>query len=232
MTGALIGWILAICAAVAAVALAFARRALAARAQSAESQLETLRADLAALDKRFEERTAEIRRRGEELGELKRRFEKVKKRAAQDREAHGGEDERRSRLEEDLALRTAEVRDVRAELERTQAELVQLSTEVGRLRERPPQRVEVPSPGDANKLRDLERERESADAALEKQRKAIADVEARNRKLRERLDRHQKLYLVIKGQLEVAKDRIRMLEALRVEHVPARDAAPPPEESD
>jgi chromosome segregation ATPase len=232
MTGAVVGWILAICAALAAGALAFARRALAARAERTESQLETLRADYATLDERFGERSAELRRRGEELGELKRRFEKTKKRAAQEREAHGGEDERRSRLEEDLALRTAEVRELRAELERTQAELVQLSAEVGRLRERPPKRVEVPSPGDADKLRDLERERESTDADLAKQRKALAEVEARNRKLRERLDRHQKLYLVIKGQLEVAKDRIRMLEALRVEHVPAKDAAPPPEESD
>ena len=232
MTSAAIGWILAICAAVAAVVLAFARRALAARAERAESQLETLRADFATLDKRFEERTAELRRRGEELGELKRRFEKGKKRAAQDRETLGHEDELRSRLEEDLALRAAEVREVRAELERTQAELVPLSAEVRRLRERPPKLVEVPSASEANKLRDLERERAFADGELETQRKALADAEARNRKLRERVDRHQKLYLVIKGQLEVAKDRIRMLEALRVEHVPAKDTAPPPEESD
>ncbi|UCE86297.1 MAG: hypothetical protein JSU66_00690 [Deltaproteobacteria bacterium] len=221
-----IGWIAACCAFAAAVALFFARRTLARRASDAEARLETVRTNLAALDKRFEERSAELRRRGEELGDLKRKLEKTRKRAAQDREAHVHEDDVRTRLEEDLALRTAEAHELRAELERTQAQLVQLGGEVRRLRERPP--APVANAPDVSRIEALERERTEARDEAARQRTALAAAEAANRTLRERADRHRKLYLVIKGQLDVAKERIRMLEALRVEHAPAKGGPPPP----
>lgn len=152
-------------------------------------------------------------KRAEELADARRRLERAKKRVLDVQAAEEGWRQERRKLESRLELRETELREGRERLERVEAEL--------RLGERraAEQRAELERAraATADRSRQRDRTREGTDADAERSRireleKRVREAEGEARRYRTRERTHRRLYDVIKGELDVMKDRVRALE--------------------
>jgi hypothetical protein len=208
-------WIgMALVGALALVAGLFA----ASRAQAAAAagrELESLKAELEATRGRAGKRADGDRKRDEELAELRRRLEKTKRRVSQAREDERQESERIRELEEKVRLAQADARAMHAELQRAEAEIERLR-EVPRpkppvvVAPPPPQPVaKEPTPPEPPRDEALARRAAAAEAgvlALEEQLVAArVDAERQRRKAAA----HDRLYVVLRGELDAKKERLR-----------------------
>ena len=234
MSPAHLGWIAFALAAAAAVVL-FTRlhASEAARAASAAEQAR-LSEELADTAKRLEQRSAETRARGEELAELRKKHDKLKRRAGEDRVEEKSAPAKLRAVEAELAAEKAEARSandeiarLHAELEKSTAELARTQTELAKGAAR---LAELTPLADRSQLDALERRAGDGEVRLAK---LAAELDAARRdaaKYKGRWETLDKAYIVLRGELELKKDehrnlrveveRLRALEVVLVEPDP------------
>jgi chromosome segregation ATPase len=238
MTAAALGWIaFAVAAAVAAFALVRLRAAEAADAVT-RAALAERDEQLAATEKRLEQRSTEARARGEELAELRKKHDKLKRRAGEEHEEEKGAPARIRALEADLEAERADSRAARDEIvrlhaegERASAELARVGAELARVQAK---LAEVTPLADRSELD--ARERRAAESES-KAAKLAAELDGAQRdaaKYKSRWETLDKAYLVLRGELELKKDeartqraeleRLRALEVVLVEPEPRPSA--------
>lgn len=216
-----------------------AKAALAAR----EGAAAKLAADVETTRKAAADARAEAKKKAEEASGLRADLERTKKKAFEQQEASkrlGGAQALREEIDK-LAARLAEAR-AEAEHQATRArgfekDLEKATTSVKRLEAARVAHVEAPKPvaaapapvaaapvpaPDDGKLQ-AERERaEKAEAKATELRKRIAELEQALKNARGRLETERRVYIVQKGELELAADRYTELhrrhDALRRDH--------------
>ena len=209
MTLVLAGWAFAVFAGVAAVLLFGRSRALGDRARALGGRIEEVRAELQAARGNLEQRKEEHRRRGEELSELRKQLGKAKKERRSARERQRGEPARIEELERALSVQRDDVARARADLEEAHSELAKVHA----LRERELEVARAPRTEVDERLRDLEARLGRAEAAL---RTSVEEHTADRHELgrwRKRAENLDKVYMVLCGEHELAKDRLRTQEA-------------------
>ena len=205
----LAGWAFAVFAGVAAVLLFGRSRALGDRARALGGRIEEVRVELQAARGNLEQRKEEHRRRGEELSELRKQLGKAKKERRSARERQRGEPARIEELERALSVQRDDVARARADLEEAHSELAKVHA----LRERELEVARAPRTEDDERLRDLEARLGRAEAAL---RTSVEEHTADRHELgrwRKRAENLDKVYMVLRGEHELAKDRLRTQEA-------------------
>jgi len=180
--------------------------------------------------------------RGEELSELRKKHDKLKRRAGDDREEEKSAPARIRTLEAELAAEKGDSRAARDEIVRLHAELERVSAEAARAAaelERASARVSELAPlADQAGVAAVEQRAGAAEAKLAK---LGTELEAARRdaaKYKGRWETLDKAYVVLRGELELKKDEVRSqrtelerLRALEVVLVEPAPAAPRPEES-
>jgi len=235
VTLAALGW-LAFALAAAAAAVFFARaRSAAGEAERGNAALSDTRQELEATAKRLEQRSAELRARGEELAELRKKHDKLKKRAGDEREEEKGAPARIRGLEADLAAERADSRAARDEIvrlhadaEKAGAELARVTADLGRANGRV---SELAPLAERPSVDEIEKRASASESKLAK---LAAELEAAQRdavKYKGRWETLDKAYIVLRGELELKKDesraqrveleRLRALEVVLVEPQPS-----------
>ena len=240
MSAALLGWV-AFALALAAAAVLFQRASSAASAQAASAALLAERGqELEAAQKRLEQRVAELRARGEEISELRKKYDKLKRRAGDEREEEKGAPARIRALETELEAERADSRAARdeivrlhAEVERASAELARVTGELGRTKGA---LAEVTPLADRAELDALQRRAEAGEAKLAKLATELESARRDAAKYKGRWETLDKTYLVLRGELELKKDelrtqraeveRLRALEVVLVEPEPRPGEGP------
>jgi chromosome segregation ATPase len=206
MNPAFLGWLFF---ALAAAALAF----LFQRTRASDSSRTALRAELdasglelEALQKRVEQTRSELRGRGEEIAELRKKHEKLKKRAGESLEEEKLLPARIRTLEADLLAERSDARAARDEIVRLHGELERSGADLAREQARAAQLVPPTSHDelDGLRLRTAEVEAKLARFAgeLETARHDIAKYKGRWETL-------EKAYVILRGELELKKDEAR-----------------------
>jgi chromosome segregation ATPase len=211
MDPALLGW-LCFAIAVGAAALLFQRmRASEASGAALRAELDAARLETEALQKRVEQTRAEQRSRGEELAELRKKHDKLKKRAGDSLEEEKALPARIRTLEAELEAEQADARAARDEIVRLHAEVERNAAELAREQTRAAGLVPPTSQSELDNL-----SRRAADAEGRRE-KLAADLEAARHdvaKYRGRWETLDKAYVILRGELELKKDEVR---AQRVE---------------
>lgn len=235
--------VLALAAVVAAVGFFLSARAARVALASSAADVKRLEAELEAARKVEREARAEAKERREEATGLRAELATVKKRAFDQQETSkrlGGAQAVREELDK-VSSRLAEARaEAEHQAERVRAaekELEKAKEHAERLRvaaERreaaatpaPAPRAE-PSP-DAEAVRAANERAEKAEAKATEARKKVAELEADARKAKGRLETERRVFVVQKGELELASDRYaelrRRYEGLRRDHDELLDA--------
>ncbi len=219
-----------------AAGLLFARwRAAGMDAAAARVEAERLGGELGATREQLEKAQAKARRATSELAEVRKKLEKSKKRTAQ---LH---DEGRGRtgapggagLAGEQALEEArQARDVaRAELEAVSAELSRLRAEKAEAAEE--DRRPAPAAVAGIEVEALQAQSAAAAEALVAEREALRRANAEVERLKKKAKSQETLYVSIRSELEVKKDRIRAqqeeIERLHALKVALVDPLPPRE---
>jgi len=210
-------WIAFALAAVAAGFL-FARLRTAEAARAAGDAEQTrLAAELAETAKRLEQRSAESKTRGEELAELRKRHDKLKRRAGDERVEEKGAPARLRAVEAELAAEKADARGANEEIARLHGELEKTAAELARAKDElakdAAKLAELTPLADRAQLDALARRAGDGEARIEK---LGADLEAARRdaaKYKGRWETLDKAYVVLRGELELKKDEQRNLRA-------------------
>jgi len=240
MSAAVLGWIA--CAFALAIAGAlFARlRSAEAGRSAAAAELAARSAELESTQKRLEQRSAELRARGEELSELRKKHDKLKRRAGDEREEEKSAPARIRALETDLAAERADSRAARDEIvrlhgeaERSAAELARVGAELAAASQK---LREVTPLADAGQLDALKARVQAGEERAAKLAAELATAQQNTTKYKGRWETLDKTYIVLRGELELKKDelrslrveveRLRALEVVLVEPEP-RPAEPP-----
>jgi chromosome segregation ATPase len=231
----------------AAVAFLMQSRGARAEADAAKAEVEGARAQAAAAQKALAEQKVELRERREEASTLKQQLEAVKKKAFEQAEAQkkaGGAPALREELEK-LTRRLGEARveaDHQAELARSaEAARAKAVAEAERSKAALDRKLAeplpvAPVPPDVEELRtrlggELAAEKARADQgearALEL-RKKLSEVEKEVKVQKGRIETERRVYMVTKGELDLAQDRYAELkrrnDSLRKEHQELIDA--------
>ena len=243
MSALAVGWIAFALAAAAAAFLFVSLRSARAAARELEGALADRTGELESTQKRLDQRVAELRARGEELSDLRKKHDKLKRRAGDDREEEKSAPARIRALEAELAAEKGDSRAARDEIVRLHAEVERATAESARAAaelERASARVAELAPlADRSALDGLVERAQAAEAKLAK---GGAELEAARRdaaKYKGRWETLDKAYIVLRGELELKKDetraqrveleRLRALEVVLVE--PAPTSAPRTEET-
>jgi predicted nucleic acid-binding Zn-ribbon protein len=234
MNPSVLGWIGCALAIAAAVVLYQRLRAVEAARAAGDAEQTRLAAELADTAKRLEQRSAESKARGEELAELRKKHDKLKRRAGDDRVEEKSAPARLRAVEAELAAEKADARNANDEIARLHAELEKSTAELARaqaeLAKGTARLAELTPLADRAQLDALERRAGDGAARLEK---LAADLEAARRdtaKYKGRWETLDKAYIVLRGELEMKKDeqrnlrveveRLRALEVVLVEPDP------------
>jgi len=203
---AVLPWVLAALGLAAAGLALLHSRSQAARIAALVSERDEVALAARDAEKRAEEKAREVRKRGEELGELRKRLDKAKKRANRAQDDQKSEGDRIRRLEEDLRIALADRRAALDELERVQ------TAGVPKPPPPPPPRPVEPSPDALETLKALGERAERAEgqvAALEAELRVAAREAAKYRKKSRSLE---VAYTAQHGELEAKRDRLRGLQ--------------------
>jgi len=211
MNPAFLGWLFFAIAA-AAAALLFQRvRASDASRAALQAELDASAGDLEALQKRVEHTRTEQRSRGEELAELRKKHEKLKKRAGESLEEEKALPARIRALEADLLAERTDARAARDEIVRLHGEVERTGAELAQEQARASQLV---PPTSHDELEGLARRAAEAEAKLGRQAGELETGRHDVAKYRGRWETLDKAYVILRGELELKKDEVR---AQRVE---------------
>lgn len=187
------------------------------RRGASESELAALRETLAS-ERRSAEANSEAKRgRDAELAELRQRLDKAKRRAFAAQEEKAPLEARVAALEAELADREREAKRLRDEVARLEGEVESAVRERTRLREELARasgerdaaaRVHVVDP---ESHRELAQRFAAAEDEVRRLGAQLREQEREALRYRQRERTHRRLYMVIRGELEAAKDRIRTL---------------------
>ncbi len=215
MSPALLGWVLFALALATAVFVFLRMRTLEAAGASLRAELEAASAEREALSKRVEHTRTELRSRGEELAELRKKHDKLKKRAGDTLEEEKALPARLRSVETELAAERADARAARDEIVRLHAEAERTAAELAREQARAAQLV-PPTDQSAHQseLEALTRRASEADARREKLAAELETVRHDVAKYRGRWETLDKAYVILRGEHELKKDEAR---AQRVE---------------
>ncbi len=206
MNPAYLGWIFLAFAA-GALAYLFQRvRASDASRAALRTELDASVHEVEALQKRVELTRAELRGRGEELVELRKKQEKLKKRAGESLEEEKVLPARIRTLESDILAEKNDARAARDEIVRLHAELERSGAELAREQARAAQLV---PPTSHDELDDLRRRTSEGEAKLTR---LASEVEAARHdvvKYKGRWETLDKAYVILRGELELKKDEVR-----------------------
>jgi len=211
MNPALLGW-LGFAIAVGAAALLFQRmRASEANRAALRAELDAASLELEALQKRVEHTRSELRSRAEELTELRKKHDKLKKRAGDSLEEEKALPARIRTLEAELLAERNDARAARDEIVRLHGEVERTAAELAREQARAAELVPATSQGElevlSRRATEAEAKREKFAGELETARHDVA-------KYRGRWETLDKAYVILRGELELKKDEVR---AQRVE---------------
>ena len=215
----------------AAVGLFLSARARRAALRTRDLELAAARGEAEAARKEGAAGRAEARERREEAAALRAELKEARRKAFEQQEAHkrlGGAPALREEIDK-LSARLAEARSEAAhraeQVKGLEAQLERAARELDRARERTQPPAPEPKPAPRTDEGQLTAERERADKAEAKAveaRRRIAEMEKDLKLARGRLETERRLYLVQKGELEVAQDRCaelkRRYEDLRKDH--------------
>lgn len=170
-----------------------------------------------------------------EIDELKDRLKDVKRKRHEDQEAarlKNDLQEVREQVEREMEKKLAQARE---EAESSKAAMRKLSAEVESLKARRPTPAPAAAPEEAKPaeekvppaarpLKDEERARlDSAEKGLAKAKGRLEELEAEVKRLKGRAETDRRVFIVQKGELDLAKDRFRSLESRYNELVLERD---------
>jgi chromosome segregation ATPase len=220
----LLPWLL-LAAAVATAALLFVRtQALARELAASEQATQRVADELQACRKQLDKAVAKQQRSGEELAQSRRKLEKARKRAGR-----AGEDARPATpshaqsLEAAIEAARRERNTAREERDAAQARAASLAQDLAKAGAAIDAAAVAQTRLDDAAIEALQQRVETADAAQNQLRKDLTGAHANEKRLREKLDTQQQLYVAIRGELEAKKDRLRTqneeverLRALRV----------------
>jgi len=239
MDATLVALIPAVCGGIAALLFYLRLRAESTRAAGLAAEVESRRKDLEVARAELAQRATNAQHRGSEVGELRRKLEKTKKRAAREREERGGDADRIQELEEILQGEKAAAAAMRTELSRLRAQSGAIRAAVTPEPPAAPAPAPAPAEADRERIEELERKLEAVEKALEErdQKLSAADKEAKKEtsRLRGKLRTQESVYMQLRGELEAKKDRLKTqreeLERLRAYKVALVDVIqePPPE---
>lgn len=224
MEGVLIAGI--VLAVFAAAFLATRVNAANAAAERTAKELESMRARLSAAESEARRSSEGLEAKRREVEELKEKLRDVKKKRFDEKEAAKARrdvEEARLQVEREWEKKLAVARE---EAEEARSQARRLQAEVDALKSRRPQAtaaVEQGAPAAAAgaaaepRYRELSPEEkaklEAAQRELAKTKKKLEETEHELRKARGRSETDRRVYTVQKGELELAKDRFRTLEA-------------------
>jgi len=181
------------------------RAALEAEAEELRARVDLVGAEAGARTRRAEEREAELQ-------ELRRKLDKAKRRAFAAQEERAPREARVAEVEGELETRDREIRRLRDEGLRLAGELERSAREVQRLREELAKAPPREAGADPEALAALDARAGRAEEAARSLEARLREVEHEASRYRQRERTHRRLYMVIKGELDAAKDRIRALQ--------------------
>lgn len=227
----LLGWALSALAAIAAASLLARFRSESSRVAELRSELESLNGELTALEHKCEQQRDEHRRRGKELADLRKRLEKTKRSRGAARERERVEPGRIEELERTLELRSEDLTRAREELQQSHGELTRVHARLDRERET----ARGPRDEADARAREATASLGRTEADLSKAQEELGAVGRELQRWRKRAENLDKVYMVLRGEHELAKDRLRNqeeeLERLRALKVALVDPLPETEES-
>jgi chromosome segregation ATPase len=209
MNPAFLGWLFFAIAAGAA-ALLFQRMRASSRA-ALRAELDASGSELEALQKRVEQTRTEQRSRGEELAELRKKHEKLKKRAGESLEEEKVLPARIRALETELLEERNDARAARDEIVRLHGEIERSGVDLARERARA---ADLVPPTNQDELEGLSRRVAAAEASREKAAGELESARHDVAKYKGRWETLDKAYVILRGELELKKDEVR---AQRVE---------------
>lgn len=204
-------------AAVAAAGSGLAWRGERTRRAAAEADAASIGAELANERRSAESKADAKRGRDGELADLRQRLDKAKRRAFAAQEEKAPLEARIAALETELGDRERETKRLRDDVARLEGEVDNGARERTKLREDAARASEERDRATRARTIDPEEHRAVAqrlEAAEEEVRRLgaqIRDVERDAMRYRQRERTHRRLYMVIRGELDAAKDRIRTL---------------------
>ena len=207
-------WWIAAAAAVGAAVAVWRWRAEQAGREAAEGEAVALRDELG---RAHEEAEAKLRARaeqGDEVRELRRKLDKAKKRAFAAREERAPLESRVAEAEARVAERDAELARLRDEVVRLGQSAERSEREAERTRGELARRPEAPAVS-PEQLGVLEQRAEQAEGAVRELHQKLEESGRECSRYRQRERTHRRLYMVIRGELEIAKDKIAKLEEER-----------------
>jgi chromosome segregation ATPase len=174
--------------------------------------------------KQLDKAVAKQERSGEELAQSRRKLEKARKRAGRAGDgARSATPSHAESLEATIESARRERNTAREERDAAQARATTLTQDLAEARAAIDAAAEAQTRLDAAAIEALQQRVETAGAAQNQLRKDLAGAHANEKRLREKLDTQQQLYVAIRGELEAKKDRLRTqteeierLRALRV----------------
>jgi chromosome segregation ATPase len=228
--------LLVLLALAALVAAFFGRQLGGARAASAKALREVAanQERLAKLEGDSKKSAEELDAKRREIDELKDRLKDVKRKRHEDQEAarlKNDLQEVREQVEREMEKKLAQARE---EAEASKAAMRRLSAEVESLKAHRPtpapaaapeaKPVAEKVPPAARPLKDEERARlDSAEKGLAKAKGRLEELEAEVKRLKGRAETDRRVFIVQKGEIDLAKDRFRSLESRYNELVLERD---------
>lgn len=209
--------ILAIGLALAAAVAAVAWRSERARRIGLEAEAAELRDAATAARREVEAKADAKRARADELVELRQRLEKAKRRAFAAQEERAPLEARLAALETELGDRERETKRLRDEVARLEGEFEGANRDRTRLRDEAKRAVEASEAAtrapriDPEEQRSLAHRADAAEAEVRRLNGLLREIERDAMRYRQRERTHRRLYMVIRGELGAAQDRIRQL---------------------
>ena len=187
------------------------------RARDLAAELATLRESSEKERAAHEAKSVGQRERGDEVAELRRRLEKAKRRAFTVQEERAPLEARATALETELRDRESECKRLRDDVAKLEGDLDGARRDTTRLREEAALAVQEREKAsrvariDPDEHRGLAHRADAAEDEVRRLTAQLRDVEKDALRYRQRERTHRRLYLVIRGELGAAQDRIRQL---------------------
>jgi chromosome segregation ATPase len=187
------------------------------RAQALNAELAAQRDAIEAERSAREAKATEKRERSDEVAELRRRLEKAKRRAFTVQEERAPLEARATALEAELRERESECKRLRDDVARLEGDVDGARRDTTRLREEAAVLVQEREKAarvariDPDEHRGLAHRADAAEEEVRRLTAQLRDVEKDALRYRQRERTHRRLYLVIRGELGAAQDRIRQL---------------------
>ena len=229
MNPAFLGWLF-FAVAVGALALLVQRvRASDSSRAALRAELDASGLELEALQKRVEQTRTDLRGRGEEIAELRKKQEKLKKRAGESLGEEKLLPARIRTLEAELLAERSDARATRDEIVRLHGELERSGAELAREQARAAQLV---PPTSHDELDGLRRRTAEGEAKLARFAGELETARHDIAKYKGRWETLDKAYVILRGELELKKDETRSqrveLERLRTLEVILTTSEPEP----